>query len=88
MEEDHFLQYWHEVTYDPTHWMTLPDTDVADVIETAYRNGFEDGERHAGAAATLAQSLADAYKSQLDALASRLAAEKATNNTTDPESRK
>jgi hypothetical protein len=24
MEEDHFFQYWHETTYQPTHWMPLP----------------------------------------------------------------
>lgn len=81
MEEDHFLRCWHEVTYDPTHWMPLPDTDVTDVIEIAYRNGFEDGERHAGEAAIVAQSLANTYKSRLDALTSRLAAEKAARNT-------
>lgn len=74
MEEAHFLQYWHEVTYEPTHWMPLPDTDVADVIEQAYRNGFEDGERHAGNAAKLAQSYADTYKAQVDGLVSRMRA--------------
>lgn len=47
MTEEEFLRYWHEVSYDPTEWMPLPDEDVADAIETAYRNGFEDGERHA-----------------------------------------
>lgn len=45
MEEDHFLQYWHEVTYEPTHWMPLPDLDLEGAIETAYRNGLADGEQ-------------------------------------------
>jgi hypothetical protein len=52
MTEAEFLRYWHEVSYAPTEWMPLPDDDVADAIETAYRNGFEDGERHAGEAAS------------------------------------
>jgi hypothetical protein len=51
MTEEEFLRYWHEVSYEPTEWMPLPVDDVADAIETAYRNGFEDGERHAGEAA-------------------------------------
>lgn len=45
--EEEFLRYWHEVSYEPTEWMPLPDDDVADAIETAYRNGFVDGEQHA-----------------------------------------
>lgn len=81
MTEEEFLRHWHEVSYDPTEWMPLPMDDVTDAIETAYRNGFEDGERHAGDAALLAQSLADTYKSQLDALTARLKAAKAPPET-------
>ena len=43
MEEDHFLQYWQQVSYDPTHWMHLPDFDDIDAIDTAYSNGTADG---------------------------------------------
>ena len=53
MTEAEFLLYWHQVSYDPTHWMPLPDEDVADAIETAYRNRFEDGERHAADCAAI-----------------------------------
>lgn len=72
MTEEEFLRYWQEVSYDPTEWMPLPDEDVADAIETAYRNGFEDGERQAAEAVASAQCDAATYKAQLDALVDRL----------------
>jgi len=25
MEEEHFLAYWHEVRYEPTHWRPMPE---------------------------------------------------------------
>lgn len=42
MEEDHFLQYWLSIDYEPTHWMPLPDEGYQDRVEEAHYALFHD----------------------------------------------
>lgn len=51
MEEDHFQQYWHECSYEPTHWMPLPAQGEEDG-EAIYQHGFREGSEQAAAEIT------------------------------------